>query len=122
MAKLPMVNLCGPRTELHDALGLTGCEASYNVLPGGSAVPFVHAHQHNEELYLVLKGSGELYLNGEITPLTAGQAFAIPPEGHRCLKAGPEGMTYLCVQTKQGSLEGFTMTDAVMCAGEQAFA
>ena len=31
-------------------------------------------------------------------------------------------MTYLCVQTKQGSLEGFTMTDAVMCAGEQAFA
>ena len=45
---------------------------SVNVLPGGAAVPCVHAHQHNEELYLVLKGSGELYLNGEITPLTAG--------------------------------------------------
>ena len=72
MANFKKTTVAGPRTELHDALGLTGCEASYNVLPGGAAVPCVHAHQHNEELYLVLKGSGELYLNGEITPLTAG--------------------------------------------------
>lgn len=32
-----------PRTELHDALGLTGCEVSVNALPAGAAVPFVHA-------------------------------------------------------------------------------
>lgn len=31
-----------PRTELHDALGLTGCEVSVNALPAGAAVPFVH--------------------------------------------------------------------------------
>lgn len=24
---------CAPRTELHDALGLTGCEVSVNALP-----------------------------------------------------------------------------------------
>ena len=32
-----------PRTELHDRLGLTGCEVSVNRLPAGAAVPFVHA-------------------------------------------------------------------------------
>ena len=50
-----------------------------------------------------------------------GDAFAIAPEGHRCLKAGPEGLTYICVQAQQGSLEGFTMSDGVMCEGEKAF-
>lgn len=29
------------RTELHDELGLTGCEVSVNDLPAGAAVPFV---------------------------------------------------------------------------------
>lgn len=44
------------RTELHDLLDLTGCEASVNTLPAGAAVPFVHAHKQNEELYGVLAG------------------------------------------------------------------
>lgn len=121
MAQLKTANFTGPRTELHDALGLTGCEASYNVMAGSAAVPFVHAHKQNEELYLVIAGSGEVYVDGEITPVKEGQAFAIPPEGHRCLKAGPNGMTYICIQAKKGSLESYTMTDGVMCEGEKAF-
>ena len=46
-----------PRTELHDKLALTGCEVSVNELPAGAAVPFVHRHQENEELWhaLILK-------------------------------------------------------------------
>ena len=32
------------RTELHDALGLTGCEVSINEMPADGAVPFVHRH------------------------------------------------------------------------------
>ena len=55
MANFKKTTVAGPRTELHDALGLTGCEASYNVLPAGAAVPFVHAHKHNEELYVVTR-------------------------------------------------------------------
>ncbi|HIV55294.1 MAG TPA: cupin domain-containing protein [Candidatus Anaerobiospirillum stercoravium] len=121
MASLQKTTVVGPRTELHETLGLTGCEASYNVLPAGAAVPFVHAHKHNEELYIVVAGAGELYVDGEVSAIKAGDAFAIAPEGHRCLKAGTEGLTYICVQSKQGSLEGFTMTDAVMCEGESAF-
>ena len=54
------------RTELHDQLGLTGCEVSVNQLPAGAAVPFVHAHQQNEELYGILSGAGEIWLDGEV--------------------------------------------------------
>ena len=121
MANFKKTTVAGPRTELHETLGLTGCEASYNVMAAGSVVPFVHAHKKNEELYIVLKGSGELYLDGEITELKEGDAFAIAPEGHRCLKADPNGMTYICVQAQQGSLEGFTMSDGIICEGEKAF-
>lgn len=57
------------RTELHDELGLTGCEVSVNQLPAGAAVPFVHAHQQNEELYGILSGAGEIWLDGEVIAL-----------------------------------------------------
>ena len=45
-------------------LGLTGCEASLNRLPAGKGMPFVHAHKKNEELYIVLKGSGVFHVDG----------------------------------------------------------
>lgn len=56
---------CAPRTELHDALGLTGCEVSVNALPAGAAVPFVHRHVKNEEVYGVLEGRGESTLTAK---------------------------------------------------------
>lgn len=49
------------RTELHDLLGLTSCEVSINTLPEGAAVPFVHAHTENEEIYIILEGQGEFF-------------------------------------------------------------
>ena len=52
------VDLTQPRTELHDLLQLTGCELSINALPAGAAVPFVHSHRQNDELYVVLEGEG----------------------------------------------------------------
>ena len=39
------------RTELHEALDLTGAEISINRLPAGAGVPFVHSHKNNEEIY-----------------------------------------------------------------------
>lgn len=104
------------RTELHEKLHLTGCETSINTLPAGAAVPFVHRHTKNEELYGVLAGRGELYLDGVVHPIVAGDWFRISPEGRRAIRAAAESaITFVCVQTKAGSLEGFTMTDGVPC-------
>ena len=46
------------RTELHNALSLTGAEISVNNLPAVVGVPFVHSHKDNEEIYAVLSGNG----------------------------------------------------------------
>ncbi|MBQ2626063.1 MAG: cupin domain-containing protein [Kiritimatiellae bacterium] len=105
-----------PRTELHDALELTGCEVSINELLAGGAVPFVHEHKANEELYGILDGNGELYIDGEVVPLVAGDWFRIDPAGHRAIRAAADcGIKYLCIQTKRGSLEAFTANDGALC-------
>lgn len=66
------IPLDGPGTVLHTTLKLTGCELSVNNIPAGAAVPFVHSYQDNEEVYVVLEGRGELYLDGEVIPIEKG--------------------------------------------------
>lgn len=53
-----------PRVELHDVLELSGAEISINTLDAETGVPFVHAHNQNEEIYIVLSGSGYAELDG----------------------------------------------------------
>ena len=55
------LDLTAGRTELHNALNLTGAEVSLNNLPAGVSIPFVHAHTNNEELYIVLSGEGVFF-------------------------------------------------------------
>ena len=103
-----------PRVELKEALNLTGCEVSINELPANASVPFVHSHKQNEELYLVLKGGGTLFIDGEEKAVSEGDAIRIDPDGKRCFKAGAQGMKFICIQTKRGSLEQYTMDDGVI--------
>lgn len=105
----------GNREELHNVLDLTGCEVSVNNLPPMVAVPFVHAHTNNEELYIVIDGKGELYIDGEVVQIAKGDAFRIDPEGHRAIRALEAGLQFICIQTRKNSLQGFTAEDAKMC-------
>ena len=102
-----------PRVELHEALGLTGAEVSINTVPPNGGVPFVHVPTNNEELYIVLEGKGELWIDGETLPIQAGDSFRIDPAGKRAIRAAADSsLKYICIQTKAHSLGGFTMTDA----------
>ena len=103
------------RTELHDQLGLTGAEVSINNLPAGACVPFVHAHKQNEELYAILSGKGKAVIDGETVELKAGDWVRIAPAAKRQFFAAEDSaISFICIQTKQNSLEGYTMTDAVV--------
>ena len=77
-------------------------------------MPFVHSHKQNEELYLVLKGGGTLFVDGEEKAVGEGDAIRIDPDGKRCFKAGAQGMKFICIQTKRGSLEQYTNGDGVI--------
>ena len=103
------------RTELHDALSLTGAEVSINQLPAGAGVPFVHSHKHNEEIYGVISGSGKAVIDGETVALTAGDWLRVAPAAKRQFSADAEsGITFVCIQVKENSLDGFTSDDAVV--------
>ena len=102
------------RTELHDKLSLTGAEISINQLPAGGCVPFVHAHKNNEEIYGILSGKGKAVIDEETVELTAGDWLRISPAAKRQFFAAEDtGISYVCIQVKENSLEGYTMDDAI---------
>ena len=103
------------RVELHDKLGLTGAEVSINRLPQGGSVPFVHSHKKNEEIYCILEGKGRAEIDGESVDLKAGDWLRISPNGKRqFFAASDSGISYICIQVKENSLEGFTATDGIV--------
>lgn len=110
------------RVVLHDALALTGAEVSINELPAGVSVPFVHAHQNNEEIYVVLSGKGFLFIDGEEFAIKEGDAFRIDPKGERCIKADDaSSLRFICIQAKANSLEGFTENDGAPASSKPSW-
>lgn len=104
-----------PRTELHDVLSLTGAEVSVNNLPAGGSVPFVHSHRENEEIYAVLDGRGKFVIDGDDVELEKGDWIRIAPSAKRQIFAAEDSaLSFICIQTKAGSLENYTATDAVV--------
>ena len=92
-------------------LGLTGCEVSLNRLPAGKAMPFVHAHRKNEELYIVLRGSGTFCVDGDEFPVQEGSLVRVAPQGERSWKAGGEDLYFICIQAEENSLGQATLDD-----------
>lgn len=103
------------RTELHQKLSLTGAEVSVNQLPAGANVPFVHSHKSNEEIYGIISGKGKAVIDDEEVELVAGDWLKIAPSAKRqFFAASDSGITYVCIQVKENSLEGYTADDAVL--------
>lgn len=97
-------------------LGLTGCEVSLNRLPAGTGMPFAHSHKKNEELYIVLRGNGLFYLDGEEIPVSEGSLIRVAPAGDRAWQAGDEDLYFICVQAEVGSLTQATRADGIRTA------
>ena len=96
-----------------EATGATSCEISFGTLPTGAAVPFFHSHKVNEENYIILSGAGKFQVDGDVFDITEGSVIRVSTNCDRNIKCtSAEPMTYICIQAKEGSLEGYTMTDA----------
>ena len=96
-----------------DATGATSCEISFGTLPKGAAVPFFHSHKENEENYIILSGKGRFQVNDDVFEIAEGSVIKVSTNCDRNLKCtSEEPMTYICIQAKEGSLGGYTMTDA----------
>lgn len=113
LAKLAQHNYRGVpgKRFVGDNLGLTGCEVSLNCLPAGKGTPFIHAHKKNEELYIVLRGSGMFHVDGEEFPISEGSLIRVAPAGARVLTAGAEDLYFICIQAEENSLTQATLED-----------
>ncbi len=103
------------RVTLHSELSLTGSEISINELPPGASVPFVHSHKRNEEVYIVVKGKGRFYVDGDEFDVAEGSVIRVDPAGQRCLTADSQSpIRYICTQTEAKSLVQFSEGDGVI--------
>ncbi|MDR3669977.1 MAG: cupin domain-containing protein [Holophaga sp.] len=111
----PQVGKLPGETFLGRLLELSSMEVSFGSMLPGEAMPFLHAHKQNEELYVILSGEGEMQVDGECIPLRSGTVIRIAQPGLRAWRAtGRDPMGYLVVQAKAGSLEQAAGGDGII--------
>ncbi len=57
--------------------------------------PFGHRHTEQEEVYVVLAGSGRIKVGDEVVDVGPWDAVRVAPRVMHTLEAGPEGLEYL---------------------------
>lgn len=77
------------------SLGAERTGVSYQRLAPSARYPFGHRHSDQEEIYVVLSGSGRVKLDDEIVEVRAWDAIRVRPETTRCFEAGPDGIEFL---------------------------
>ncbi|HYD80066.1 MAG TPA: cupin domain-containing protein [Paucimonas sp.] len=73
------------------------------VAPGKRACPY-HFHHAQEEMFVVLEGSGTLRVAGEMLPLRAGDVVFIPPGAeypHQIINTSDAPLKYLSISTRE---------------------
>ena len=84
-----------PDLEFHLAtkpLGLEHSGLSHQRIPPGHRFPYGHTHDTQEEVYVVVRGSGRMKLDDEIVELEEWDAVRVPPGVWRGYEAGPDGL------------------------------
>ena len=68
---------------------------SHQRLRPGVRQSFGHRHQHAEEVFVVLGGSGRVKIDHEVAEVRALDAIRIAPGSARAFEAGPNGIEFL---------------------------
>ena len=68
---------------------------SYQKLAPGFRQPFGHRHKEQEEIYVVIAGSGRAKVNDDVVDLHAFDALRVAPDTWRAIEAGDERLEYI---------------------------
>ena len=77
------------------ALGAVRTGVSHQRLRPGVRQAFGHRHQHAEEVFVILAGSGRVRIDDEITDVRPLDALRIAPSSPRAFEAGPDGLEFV---------------------------
>jgi mannose-6-phosphate isomerase-like protein (cupin superfamily) len=109
MADFTKVNLKEDVKDMAPEFGMEGIEShfartnlelansgmSYFRLDPGFRAPFGHTHSEQEEIYVIVSGSGRVAVGDEIVDVGKWDAIRIAPGEQRGMEAGPDGTEYL---------------------------
>jgi len=77
------------------ALELEQCGLCYQRIPPDYRFPYGHTHKEQEEIYVVVRGSGRMKLDDEIVEVKEWDVVRVPPGTWRGYEGGPEGLEIL---------------------------
>jgi mannose-6-phosphate isomerase-like protein (cupin superfamily) len=60
-------------------------------------MPWGHRHRVQEEVYIVVAGSGRAKLDEEVIALSVWDVLRVAPAVVRSFEAGPEGLEVICI-------------------------
>jgi mannose-6-phosphate isomerase-like protein (cupin superfamily) len=75
-----------------DPLEMENAGISYQRLAPGVRMPFGHTHKQQEEVYVLVGGSGRVKLGDEVVEVKRWDAVRVPKGTMRAFEAGPEGL------------------------------
>jgi mannose-6-phosphate isomerase-like protein (cupin superfamily) len=95
---------------LRSVLGSAGLEMSLNVVLPGKGIPFLHKHQQNDEVYVVVGGQGQFLIDGQCIDVKEGSVVRVSPQAARAWRNNSDVPLYfLCIQYRADSVvEGGT--------------
>jgi mannose-6-phosphate isomerase-like protein (cupin superfamily) len=97
---------------LQELLGSAGLEVSLNAVPPGKGIPFLHRHDQNDEVYIVVGGRGQFLVDGECLDVAEGSILHISPAGERAWRNNTEAPLYfLCIQYPADSITAGRTSD-----------
>ena len=91
------------RGEISRSIGAKRLGYNLTVVPAGNSAFSFHNHHVNEEMFLILEGSGELRVGSEVIAIKPNDVIACPPGGpelaHQIINNGQIDLKYLAVST-----------------------
>jgi mannose-6-phosphate isomerase-like protein (cupin superfamily) len=96
---------------LRSLLGSAGLEMSLNAVPPGKGIPFLHKHQENDEVYVIVGGRGQFLVDDECIDVEEGSTLRISPAASRAWRNNTDAPLYfLCIQYRADSvIQGGTL-------------
>ena len=75
----------------------------FELPPGAAGIEHDETSSGQEEVNVVVRGSGVYWVDGEEIPVREGTFIRFDPETTRCAVAGPAGMTLIGIGAPRGS-------------------
>ena len=95
-----------------ETLDSTGAELSFQVLPVGAEIPFLHRHNNHEEIYIVVRGIGEFQVDEKLFAVHEGSVVRVSPDGKRTWRnTGDVSMVLIVIQATVDTLESHYVFD-----------